>query len=243
MRAVNRSVFVLLALAVWLASTGCDAKNRLKDALNACGEYEWGDFLIIGGVDYLYNQDGTQAVADEQRGKKIGEVTYTLDAHPCSEHKTADGVASYLPAGTPIYALIGYKTSYRVVADGRVYEAVRNPHAGTLGELYDLDGNFSKVSLESGIDGSPIGDFAPEASAVFGRELPRLKIVGSDTIHKNNKPEYGIFLRVHLKDGTSFRMVFYENANAFTGAGAYGTEALKAVIVGERARIKKAAGL
>ncbi|MFD2332625.1 hypothetical protein ACFSR7_25490 [Cohnella sp. GCM10020058] len=72
--------------------------------------------------------------------------------------------------------------------------------------MWDIDGKIAKVSLESGTDGSPIGDFAPEASAVFARDLPQLKLVGFDTIYKDNKPEYGIFLRVHLQDGTSFRM-------------------------------------
>lgn len=43
-------------------------------------------------------------------------------------------------------------------------------------------------------------------------------------------------------DGTSFRMVFYEKANAFT-AGAYGTAELRDVIVSERTRIKQTAGM
>ncbi|MDG0792227.1 hypothetical protein OMP38_16150 [Cohnella ginsengisoli] len=197
---------------------------------------------MLSDVMYTANSEGTKEVSQAKQGEKVGEVSYMLNDHACTDHQAKNGDAAFLPIGTAIYAMNDYKPSYRVMAGGKVYEAHSNPNAKTLGDLWDIDGKIAKVSLESGMDGSPIGDFAPEASAVFARDLPQLKLVGFDTIYKDNKPEYGIFLRVHLLDGTSFRMVFYEKANAFT-AGAYGTEAMKTVIVGERTRIKKAAGL
>lgn len=56
------------------------------------------------------------------------------------------------------------------------------------------------------------------------------------------KHEAGIILRVHLQDGTSFRMVYYPKANVFS-AGAFGTEKLKLLIMSQRQQIKAAAGL
>jgi len=56
------------------------------------------------------------------------------------------------------------------------------------------------------------------------------------------KHETGIFLRVHLQDGTSFRMVYYPKANAFS-AGAFGTEKIQSLIVSQRKEIKAATGL
>ncbi|MDG0810631.1 hypothetical protein [Cohnella rhizosphaerae] len=244
MQIVTRLSVTLLVLAAMLSAAGCGLKDGLPGSLRgAClGEIEWADFLMLNDVTYTANSEGTKEVSPAKQGEKVGEVSYMLNDHACTDHQSKNGDAAFLPIGTAIYAMDGYKPSYRVMAGGIVYEAHANPNAKTLGDLWDIDGKIAKVSLESGIDGSPIGDFAPEASAVFARDLPQLKLVGFDAIYKDNKPEYGIFLRVHLQDGTSFRMVFYENANAFT-AGAYGTEAMKSVIVGERTRIKKAAGL
>ncbi|MFB9326368.1 hypothetical protein ACFFSY_10625 [Paenibacillus aurantiacus] len=248
MRGTKRSgvAMLVLALAAMLALTGCGSvKNMLRGGGsegNCGGIIDWVDFLMLNDVTYSHNYDGTSKIAAQQRGEKIGEVAYMLDGHACQGHRTKNGDASYLPVGTPIYAMIGYKPSFRVIAEGKVYEADRNPHAKTLGDLWDIEGKIEKVSLVSGMDGSPIGDFTPDATAFIAKSLPRLEIVGFDTIYEKHKLEYGIFLRVHLRDGTSLGLVFYEKANAFT-AGAYGTEALKKIIVSERARIKRAAGM
>lgn len=59
-----------------------------------------------------------------------------------------------------------------------------------------------------------------------------LKHAGSDRIS----------LSLALKDGTSSWIGFYTGNNSFS-AGAYGTEELKRLPVGERQRIKKAAGM
>lgn len=47
-------------------------------------------------------------------------------------------------------------------------------------------------------------------------ELLPLRYVSFDEVYKKSKHETGIFLRVHLQDGTSFRMVYYPKANAFS---------------------------
>lgn len=73
-------------------------------------------------------------------------------------------------------------------------------------------------------------------------ELLPLRYVGFDEVYKKSKHETGIFLRVHLQDGTSFRMVYYPKANAFS-AGAFGTEKIQSLIVSQRKEIKAAAGL
>ncbi|WP_255374007.1 hypothetical protein [Cohnella sp. OV330] len=244
MQIIKRLVVTLCLLSAMLTASGCGLKDSLAGMLGVkChADVDWVDFLMLNGIMYTANIEGTKDVSQGMQGEKVGEVSYMLDEHACTDHKNKNGDAAYLPIGTAIYAMNGYKPSYRVMANGKVYEARSNPNAKTIGDLWDIDGKIAKVSLESGTDGSPIGDFTPEASAVFAKDLPRLTLVGNDSIRKDNKPEYGIFLRVHLQDGTSFRMVFYENANAFT-AGAYGTEAMKTAIVSERTRIKKAAGL
>ncbi|WP_256757563.1 hypothetical protein [Cohnella sp. WQ 127256] len=220
-----------------------DPESVVEKETEPCMEIlEWVDFLMINNIKYYHNYDGTKAVAEEILGDKVGSVSYMLNEHACTDHVVKNGDAAFLPIGTVIYALQGYKSDFRVVANNKIYEVKDNPNAATMGELLDIDGRVEKVSLESAYDGSPIGDFSEEASIAFIQELLPLPYVGFDAVYMKTKHESGIFLRVHLQDGTSFRMVYYPKANGFT-AGGFGTEKLKELIMAQRAQIKAAAGL
>ncbi|SFF05475.1 hypothetical protein SAMN04487969_112128 [Paenibacillus algorifonticola] len=203
---------------------------------------DWVDFLMINGIKYHYNYEGSGKVSDDQLGEKLGEVSYMLNDHACTDYEEKDGDAAFLPIGTAIYAMKGYKPEFRVIANSKIYEVSDNPNAATLGQLFDIEGKVDKVGLESAQDGSPIGDFSAEASAQFIQELLPLQHVGFNQVYEKTKHESGIFLRVYLLDGTSFRLVYYPEGNGFT-AGAFGTESLKTLIMEQRAHIKAAAGL
>jgi len=235
MKWVKRRVKALFVLLIMLTAAGCTKAP-------CAGIIEWIDFLKINNIKYYHNDDGTKEVTIEQRGDKLGEVSYMLNGNACTDHVEKNGDAAFLPIGTGIYAMKGYKSGFRVIADNKIYQVNDNPNAATLGDLLDINGRVEKVSLESAEDGSPIGDFSAKAASEFIQELLPLSHIGFDAIYKKIKHESGIFLRVHLQDGTSFRMVYYPKANAFT-EGAFGTERLKALIMTQRQQIKAAAGL
>lgn len=235
--------FVLLFMIVAASCGTADPELVSGKTTEPCmAEIDWVDFLMINNIKYYQNYDGTKAVKAEQLGDKVGEVSYMLIEHACTDHVAKNGDAAFLPIGTVIYALKDYKSEFRVVADNKIYEVKENPNAATMGDLMDIEGKVEKVSLESGQDGSPIGNFSQEASSEFISELLPLAYVGFDVVYEKTKHEAGIFLRVHLQDGTSFRMVYYPKANGFT-AGAFGTEKLKLLITSQREQIKSAAGL
>ncbi|GMK37281.1 hypothetical protein PCCS19_03340 [Paenibacillus sp. CCS19] len=213
----------------------------MRPSTDCGGVIDWVDFVMINDITYGRNVDGVGTVSSDQLGEKVGTVAYMLDEHACADHKAVNGDAAFLPIGTPIYAMKGYKPSFRVIADNKVYQAGTNPNARTMADLLDIEGKVARVGLDSGNDGSAIGDFTPEASEQFVQLLLPLAYVGTDETYKKTMHESGVFLRVYLKDGTSFRMVFYPKANAI--GGAFGTEPLKALIMAERQRIKAAAGL
>ncbi|WP_174818664.1 hypothetical protein [Paenibacillus illinoisensis] len=245
----NMRWFLLCSLVV-LVSCGTVNKQKSQEAnpefvineeKKPCpGVIEWIDFVMIDGILYFHNND--QAVPAENIGERIGEVSYMLNEHACADHVTANGDAAFLPIGTDIYELKGYKSHFRVVADHKMYQVNENPNAKTMGGLLDIEGKVKKVSLESGNDGSVIGDFPQEIATEFVNELLPLTYVGFDEVYQKAKHETGIFLRVHLQDGTSFRMVYYPKANAFS-AGAFGTEKLGTLITSQRKQLKAAAGL
>lgn len=241
---MQRMIGFLVAIALISAVTvGCaeSVKSQLRPSSACNGILEWADFVMINDISYDRNVDGMSTISSDQIGEKVGEVKYMLSDSACADHKTVNGDAAFLPIGTPIFAMKGYRSSFRVVADGKIYQAGSNPNARTLAELLDVNGKVAKIGLDSGYDGSAIGDFTSEASEQFVQLLLPLAYVGFNEIYKKIMHESGVFLRVYLKDGTSFRMVFYPKANAI--GGAFGTEPLKTLIMNERQRIKAAAGL
>ncbi|MFD2332626.1 hypothetical protein ACFSR7_25495 [Cohnella sp. GCM10020058] len=122
MRIITRLAIAILVLAAMLAASGCGLKDGLPGALRGecLGEIDWVDFLMLGDVMYTSNIEGTKGVSEGKQGEKIGEVSYMLDEHACTDHKSKNGDAAYLPIGTAIYAMNGYKPSYRVIAQGKV---------------------------------------------------------------------------------------------------------------------------
>jgi len=252
MKWASKALFVLLII---LTVSGCGEvgvimksqidtlKSVLKGVSQPCMEdIEWVDFIMINNIKYHQNSGETKEVTSNQRGDKVGKVSYMLSEHACSDHVAKNGDASFLPIGTDIYAMKGYKIEFRVIADNKIYEVEDNPNAATIGDLLDINGRVEKISLESGMDGSPIGDFTMDASSEFIQELLPLSHVSFNEVYEKTKHENSIFLRVHLQDSTSFRLVYYPKANAFT-AGAFGTERLNEIIMTQRKQIKAAAGL
>lgn len=238
-----------LALIVLTTSAGgCGAvKDIARDVVSngngGCyAEIEWVDFLQINDIRYS-RLDGAELPADSGgSGAKVGEITYMLSDHACADYKQKNGDAAFLPIGTAVHAMPGYKPSFRVVAGGKVYQVEENKQAATMGDLLDIAGKVKKVSLVSGMDGSDIGDFTAEDSEAFVRELLPLANVGFNQVYKASKGDIAFSLRLHLLDGTSFGMGYYPRANGFT-AGAFATDELGTMIVKERERIKRAAGM
>jgi hypothetical protein len=239
MKRLGRSSLLVLFTVVL---AGCFQEVKVAKHNECMVSIDWVDFLVINDVEYQQNYEATREATTKQLGDKVGGVAFTLDGNVCGNHRAKNGDAAYLPVGTPVYELKGYKPEFRVVADNKIYEVDNNPNAKTVRELLDIEGKVKKVALESGYDGSHIGDFSAEASSEFIRELLLLPYVGFDVVYEKTRHESGVFLRVHLEDGTSFRMVYYPKANAFS-AGSFGTDRLNELIMDQRKRIKAAAGM
>jgi hypothetical protein len=198
---------------------------------------DWVDILMINDIKYYGIRDGsseTGEASDNQIGDKVGVVAYMLSDNACSNHKTVNGDAAFLPIGTEIRELKGYKPEYRVVADHHIYEAKENPNAKTVGDLLDIEGKVDHISFESKIDGSHVSDFDAESSSAFVEELLSLPYVSFDILYKK-LPQGGQdlqFMRVHLKDGTSFRMVYYLDSN-IVNPSAMGSDKLKEIVLSQ----------
>ena len=114
-----------------------------------------------------------------------------------------DGDAAFVPAGEPVYAVRGYKPSFRVAArhDGRLvlYEADTNPAAKTGADLLDIDGKVASIALLSQRDGRTVIGRISEPVRVA--ELVRLVMTGP-IIRSNPASPPSAFVAFELSDGT-----------------------------------------
>ncbi|UUZ79678.1 hypothetical protein LJK88_31930 [Paenibacillus sp. P26] len=171
-----------------------------------------------------------------RRGKKLGEV-HMLSGNACLglDYRMKDGDATLLPEGTAIYEVVGYKPEYRLLANGELYEASGHPDAKTIGDVYDIAGKTAKVSFEGAGDGSPVSEFTAETALQFAEEYLRSPFVGFDEIYKTHPGGDPVILRIRLKDGSSFRVSYWLDANAIT-PGAFGTDRLRTIVTAQQKR-------
>ncbi len=194
------------------------------------GEIDWVDFVMINDVMYYGEDDELRHFKDFEKGKKIGEVTFKLADEACSNHRSKNGHAAFLRIGTPVYEMVGYKSNFRIIAGDKVYQVSENKKAKTISELFDIENKVAKLSMESTYDGKHLLDFTEEEKNSFIEEYLQLKHVGFSEIYKSIiHDEEMVFLRVHLNDGSSFRISYWLKSNVLN-PGAFGTENMKSIV-------------
>ncbi|MED1949757.1 hypothetical protein EDM59_30720 [Brevibacillus nitrificans] len=206
-----------------------DISNEIETCVNKLAEYD--GMLMWNNITYSKNY-----VSDTKgliRDKKIGEVKFTMSGMVCPGYKMKNGDATIEQVGTPIYSVKGYSEQFRLFIGDNLYEVNDNPHAKTIGDLYDIRGKVSKVTLESIEDNSYIKDFTKDASEQFVEELLKLKYVGFQEVYK----ETGLngnkfFIRIYLSDNSSLLISYWSDENIIT-PGAITNEAFKTIVLSQ----------
>lgn len=144
----------------------------------------------------------------EHLGPELFRVAFRGDGYAGSGYRYQDGDATFLNPGTPVYAVKGYSSKFRLATleQGRptLYEADTNPLAKTGGGLLDIRGKVTAIdilndenTLLATIDDRPtIARFVDLAL-----EAP---------VNQNGRDRRGprYLLRFRLADGTSVVRVF-----------------------------------
>ncbi|MGD7018518.1 hypothetical protein ACQCVC_20820, partial [Bacillus altitudinis] len=91
---------------------------------------------------------------------------------------------AFLPVGTEIYEIAGYRSDFRVLAGNQVYQVSENNKAKILSDLLDIKGKVAKMSLESDYDGSHISDFTEQETTEFIGDFLSLEYVGFNKVFK-----------------------------------------------------------
>ncbi|MBW5447652.1 hypothetical protein GE107_16465 [Cohnella sp. CFH 77786] len=213
-----------------------DVKNCPDAEIDYIDAFMWNDinYVHVGETASIPSPDASKVA----KGKEVGEIGYTLTGHACMGYQMQNGDATFLPIGTKVYEAAGYKGSFRLLAGDKLYQANGNPKAKTVSDVYDMKGRVSRVSFESTNDGHLISYFSEEASKEFIDEYLALEYIGFDEIYKmgNGLGDEGKeFLRIHLNDGTSFRISYWTKENLIS-PGAAGTERLKTITLQQASR-------
>jgi hypothetical protein len=186
------------------------------------------DALVINGITYehLYDVDASLV----NNGKELGKTQYMLNGNACPGYEMKDFDATYLSVGTSIYEAAGYDSSFRVIANNKLYEATNSPEAAKVSDLFPIENLVEKISIVSTEDGSHIKDFSGKGTKEFIEEFLKLDYVGQGEIHNQSLNEgKRIFLQFHYKDGTTSRILYWQEHNAFH-FGAIGTEKMKEIV-------------
>ena len=184
----------------------------LVSSLAGCGRLggvsiDYVDFVKHDGIDYLapFTPSG-RALTDADLGPELFRVAQRLDGSGLGpEYRPRDGDAAFIPAGTPVFAVRGYASTFRIAAhhDGRLvlYEADTNPAARRGADLLDVEGKVMSIALLSQKDGRTelgrIGDPLTVRSLVA--------LILDAPVDQSPQPTVGAigFVRFELQDGTA----------------------------------------
>ena len=132
----------LVALVVFALAARAEAQTML-------------DFVTFDGVHYLrWAEEPGRALTGADLGIEFAtvECSYGEDRAGCAFGR--DAAAAFMPAGTRMYAVRGYRTDFRLAAvvDDRVflYQVWRNPRAKVGGALFDIAGKVRAVDVQRG---------------------------------------------------------------------------------------------
>src|SRR5262245_11952783 len=102
------------------------------------------DFVSFDGVDYIrWAEEPGRAIARGDLGLEFATIECSMGEDRAGCSFGLDAAASFIPAGTRMYAVRGYRTDFRLAAVWKdrvfLYQAWRNARAKVGSDLYDIE--------------------------------------------------------------------------------------------------------
>jgi hypothetical protein len=171
------------------------------------------DFVSFDGVHYLrWAEEPGRALTREDLGLEFAtvECSYGEDRAGCAFGR--DAAAAYMPAGTRMYAVRGYRTDFRLAAvvGERVYlyQAWRNPRARTGAALFDVAGKVRAIEVRRGEPTTPGTSATLDATDVtIVVDMILRAAVRPPRARTYGEPRY--WLTLWLTDGTTLGRPYY----------------------------------
>ena len=138
----------------------------------------WTDSIWFGGITYMakgslagpINLEEDRVLTVEDLGPELYRVAFRAAGYAGSGYRSQDGDVTLLRPGTPVYAVKGYDTEFRLAMlagrSVRVFEADMNPAAKIGEDLLDIRGKVTAIDINSEEDARTVGGSIDEERAV-----------------------------------------------------------------------------
>jgi hypothetical protein len=173
------------------------------------------DFISFDGVHYLrWAEEPGRPLVRADLGLEFAtvECSYGEDRAGCAFGR--DAAAAFMPAGTRVYAVRGYRTEFRLAAvvDDRVflYQVWRNPRAKVGAELFDIAGKVRAIDVQRGQPTAADAGRPVRVSARDGQALVDMILRGRirpPRAYEFGEPRY--WLTLWLADGTTLGRPYF----------------------------------
>ena len=173
------------------------------------------DFVQLGGINYVAAwTPPARPLQQSDLGSVYGKVKVKVEGSNDPNHRIVDGDAAFLAPGTGVYAVKGYRTSFRVAAtnQGRLtlYEADTNPKARVGADLLDLADKVLYIGVNSETDGRT------ELAAIKDPAAVRTLVneVEAGPVDQTRQPGDGAkyFIDFHMDDGTEVIRAYWPSS-------------------------------
>lgn len=206
-----RVLAVALALGVLAFASDAGAQSIL-------------DFISFDGVHYIrWQEEAGRQLQSSDLGIEFAtvECAHYHDRASCPFGR--DAAAAYMPAGTRVYAVNGYRTNFRLAAvtGDRIflYQAWRNGSAKVGADLYDVVGKVRAIDVQRGepSPAAPARSIRIESSTDIDALVTMLVrgAVRAPSPRPYGEPRY--WLTFWLADGTTLGRPFVPDANEILG--------------------------
>jgi hypothetical protein len=193
---------------------GCPPANADGNA-----SIDYVPFVRVGGLSFQKTFSPDVTVRPSRLGATVMTVRCTISevvSNP--DFESRDGDAAYLPIGTELRAVSGYRRDFRLAAkeDGawRVYEVMDVPGAATGADQLDLAGKVVTVHLVEGDRGEDI--VATVADPVRVTALVQAVLSSPVFPERELEERLGddspVFVRFELVDGTAVQRAWHVRA-------------------------------
>src|SRR5207253_3149017 len=111
------------------------------------------DFVTFDGVDYIrWTEEPGRTLVRGDLGIEFATVECSIGEDRRGCPFGVDAAAAFMPAGTKMYAVRGYRTDFRLAAVWKdrifLYQAWRNARAKVGGDLYDIAGKVRRIDVQ-----------------------------------------------------------------------------------------------
>lgn len=171
---------------------------------------DYRDFLRFGGVTYYVADHGVGRPLERgDLGPRFAVVRANApESDPAHTYRMRDGDAAFVPAGSPVFTVKGYRPSFRLAASHRghlrLYEADAADGARTGADLLDLAGKVRYLSVNSGRSELARIKDRPRIAELVGQVLAAPVRPTSSQAEQRH-----CFVVFNLTDGTAVRRAFF----------------------------------